>query len=43
MCTEMNPVDYVYQSLNCNITLMDEASSEAQHLLRYISTTHKGL
>ena len=38
----MNPLDYVYRCLNCKIELMDEMSSEAQHLLRYISTTYNG-
>jgi len=38
----MNPLDYVYRCLDCKIELMDETSSEAQHLLRYIATTHNG-
>lgn len=33
---EMNPLDYVYRSLNCKLRILDENSHEAQYLLKYV-------
>jgi hypothetical protein len=39
---EINPLDYVYRSLNCKIQLMDESDMETQYILRYVNATHSG-
>ncbi|XP_078315747.1 poly [ADP-ribose] polymerase tankyrase-like isoform X2 [Crassostrea virginica] len=33
---EVNPLDYVYQAIGCGISLLEEDSSEAQYILKYI-------
>ncbi|GFY74230.1 poly polymerase tankyrase [Trichonephila inaurata madagascariensis] len=37
--SEINPKDYVYRSLNCNLNLLDPKSQEAQMILQYIHNT----
>lgn len=37
--SEINPKDYVYRSLNCNLTLLKEDSQEAQMILQYVHNT----
>ncbi|GFT42008.1 poly polymerase tankyrase [Nephila pilipes] len=37
--SEINPKDYVYRSLNCNLTLLNQDSQEAQMILQYIHNT----
>ncbi|GFR16104.1 poly polymerase tankyrase [Trichonephila clavata] len=37
--SEINPKDYVYRSLNCNLNLLDPESQEAQMILQYIHNT----
>ncbi|GIY18397.1 poly polymerase tankyrase [Caerostris darwini] len=37
--SEINPKDYVYRSLNCNLSLLNPDSQEAQMILQYIHNT----
>ncbi|GIY43359.1 poly polymerase 2 [Caerostris extrusa] len=37
--SEINPKDYVYRSLNCNLSLLKPDSQEAQMILQYIHNT----
>ena len=39
--TEVNPLDYVYQAIGCGISLLEEDSSEAQYILKYIYNSCK--
>ncbi|KAG8179654.1 hypothetical protein JTE90_017793 [Oedothorax gibbosus] len=36
---EVNPKDYVYRSLNCNLSLLKEETRDAQMILQYIHNT----
>ncbi|XP_071963816.1 poly [ADP-ribose] polymerase tankyrase-like [Antedon mediterranea] len=36
---EVNPLDYVYRTLDCQLQLLNEESGEAQRILRYIHNT----
>lgn len=38
-CAETHPRDYVYRSLNCNLSLLNQDSPEAQMILQYIHNT----
>jgi len=38
-CKDMNPLDYIYRCLNCQLELMNEEQIEAQYLLRYVHAT----
>ncbi|KAF8788729.1 Poly [ADP-ribose] polymerase tankyrase like protein [Argiope bruennichi] len=40
---EINPKDYVYRSLNCNLTPLNQESQEAQMILQYIHNTSKNV
>jgi len=40
--TEMNPMDYIYRCLRCEIQLLDENETVAQYILRYVSATYDG-
>lgn len=38
---DVNPMDYVYRSLECQMQLLDENSTEAQLILQHIQNTSK--
>ena len=40
---DVNPMDYVYRSLECQMQLLDENSTEAQLILQHIQNTSKCL
>ncbi|CAL1296048.1 unnamed protein product [Larinioides sclopetarius] len=40
---EINPKDYVYRSLNCNLTPLNPESQEAQMILQYVHNTSKNV
>ncbi|XP_006818908.1 poly [ADP-ribose] polymerase tankyrase-like [Saccoglossus kowalevskii] len=39
---EINPLDYVYRSTDCQMKVLDKHSLEAQHILKYIQNTCSG-
>ena len=35
----MNPLDYIYQAVGCNIRTLEEKATETQYLLKYIHSS----
>ena len=40
--SEINPMDYVYRSIGCQLELMKEEEVDSQYLLKYIHSTTPG-